>query len=224
MKIQTLSIHPRESGEVLRSIKLFWSFTAKKHCSILCNNWSRSRKLKRCNLHLSPAVELACMLTLLAQPLQWRDNDCRTAVKPAVSHVCLVNFFFFFRALTHCTNIYCNRNETALNICWQWLWVRLQSHYQTHETYETFTVIIPGNKLKVSWRYSSEFQSKQQLEKEKHCLHKWSKFHNLQNLVLSRLLAWIIWSTFTVYFSSNLVSKELPENKSTCMSPNFDVE
>ena len=52
-----------------------------------------------------------------------------------------------FFPVRKCTNIYGNRTEPA----------RLQSHNQNHETYKTF---IPQNKLKVSHKYSSGFQSK----------------------------------------------------------------
>ena len=43
----------------------------------------------------------------------------------------------------------------------------LKSHSQTRENYDTFTVIIPGNILKVSRRYASEFQSQGRKKKLK---------------------------------------------------------
>ena len=78
--------------------------------------------------------------------------------------------------------------------------------------HDTFIVIIPSNELMVSRRYTSGFQSKGQREtppSKKHCFHNQSKIHILLHLVLPRLFACIILSTFTVCNSSNTLSKSL---------------
>ena len=43
---------------------------------------------------------------------------------------------------------------------------------QTHVNYDNFTVIIPGNKLKVSRRDAYRFQSKVRREEKKKSFHK----------------------------------------------------
>lgn len=54
MKIQSLSAHLHTDGksrEVSRSVKHFWNFTAKQHCSVFLNKWSRQwLVLRRKNL------------------------------------------------------------------------------------------------------------------------------------------------------------------------------
>ena len=45
--------------------------------------------------------------------------------------VCLVQSAAPLFPVRKCTNIYGDRNETALNSCWQWLYGRLQSNNRT---------------------------------------------------------------------------------------------
>ena len=54
-----------------------------------------------------------------------------TAVKPAVVRVCWVKSAALFFLVCESTNIYGDHSETA-----EELLVRLQSHNQTHDTYE----------------------------------------------------------------------------------------
>ena len=59
-----------------------------------------------------------------------------------------LNQSHIFFPVHKCSNIYGDCKVAALKSCWQWLWVKLQSHSQTHET--NFTVSILSNNLKVS--------------------------------------------------------------------------
>ena len=96
-------------------------------------------------------------------------------------------FSLRFFPVRKCTNVYGNCNETVLKSCWVWIWSRLQSHSQTHETYHTFMVKITVRPIKYAfvipsvWRYHKDIlldhvkDNVRGKKKKKH--HKKTHFH-----------------------------------------------